>query len=95
VSQFPLTLGPLFMLLPPIPAGELDKPIRYMIRFRSPTTGLVLDEAYTTFRRPLTDACERAGVRGGHRLRLAAIELLRSCRTWNVRVDDYVSMSIG
>jgi len=49
VQQIPVSLGPVFALVPPIPAGELDQPISYMFRFRSPATGLVIDQAYTTF----------------------------------------------
>jgi len=44
-----LSFGPVFMPMPPIPANQLDEPIRYLIRCRSPSTGLLLDEAYATF----------------------------------------------
>jgi hypothetical protein len=44
-----LTLGPIMMPVPTVPATELDQPLRYMARFRSAATNAVLDEAYVTF----------------------------------------------
>lgn len=47
--QFPLTLGPVWLPLPPIPASELGRPLKYVLRFRSPITNLVLDQASVVF----------------------------------------------
>jgi hypothetical protein len=47
--QFPLLLGPIFMPVPAIPASQLDRPIRYLVRFIDPTTMSILDESFTDF----------------------------------------------
>lgn len=47
--QFPLLLGPIFMPVPPVPTTELDRPIRYLVRFIDPATMTILDESFTNF----------------------------------------------
>lgn len=46
---FPLTLGPIFLPLPPIDPTQLDRELKYCVRFRSQATGLLLDQASALF----------------------------------------------
>jgi len=49
IPGFPLSLQGVWVQLPPVPATEVGRRLRFGLRFRDPVTNLALDTAYTDF----------------------------------------------
>ncbi|MFT4514886.1 MAG: hypothetical protein ACI89X_001506 [Planctomycetota bacterium] len=45
----PFVVGPVFLALPPVPAGQLGKPLKMRVRLRDATGAITYDEADQTF----------------------------------------------